>query len=64
MMRLTMLNQRCPMPLLPTKHLSKFALGDAEKMATQLNMQIATHTWVKKLMQQQQQLTLDSQRWR
>ena len=36
----------------------QIALGDAEKMATQLKMQIATHTWVKEIHAEQQQLTL------
>ena len=36
----------------------QIALGDAEKMAAQLKMQIATHTWVKEIHAEQQQLTL------
>ncbi len=36
----------------------QIALGDAEKMATQLKMQIATHTWVKEIHAEQQQLTV------
>ncbi len=40
----------------------QIALGDAEKMATQLKMQIATRTWVKEIHAEQQQLTL-VERW-
>ena len=36
----------------------QIALGDAEKMATQLKMQIATRTWVKEIHAEQQQLTV------
>ena len=36
----------------------QIALGDAEKMATQLKMQIATHTCVKEIHAEQQQLTV------
>ncbi|NHB58896.1 NAD(P)/FAD-dependent oxidoreductase [Acinetobacter shaoyimingii] len=37
----------------------QIALGDATKMATQLNMQILTHTWVKSIDHQAHELTLE-----
>lgn len=37
----------------------QIALGDANKMATQLNMQIQTHTWVKSINHETHELTLE-----
>ncbi len=37
----------------------QIALGDAAKMATQLNMRIEAHTWVKEIQAAQHQLILE-----
>lgn len=46
--------------LVGNKQPDQIALGDATKMATQLNMQIQSHTWVKKIDAEKHELTLES----
>lgn len=45
--------------LVANKAPAQIALGDAEKMSTQLNMQILTHTWVKQIDAEQHILSLE-----